>query len=177
MLWFCSGRPYPYSTGLRLSHRDINLVMLETDYSGLFGQYHTCSCWCLGSWSRHGISSHGIDSMGQATFRVSPLWIWSSVKQNLDIIGNVNIYRAIHVLQWRTVYALAKGLFWCLFPELRSNRSFVMEIHLPPVNFPYKWPVIQISAVVFYAGLNKQLNKQSSCRWLGTPWRSCNFTQ
>ena len=25
------------------------------------------------------------------------------------------------VLEWRTVSALTKGLFWCLFPELRSN--------------------------------------------------------
>ena len=30
-------------------------------------------------------------------------------------------YRIIHVLEWRTVYALTRELFWCLFPELRSN--------------------------------------------------------
>ena len=27
----------------------------------------------------------------------------------------------MYVLEWRTVSALMKGLFWCLFPELRSN--------------------------------------------------------
>ena len=90
LLWFCSGRPYPYSKGLRHSHCDIALVMLETDNSGLFNQYHTC--WCLDSWSRQGISRHCIDSIRQTSFRVAPLWIWSSsVEQNLDMIRNVNI--------------------------------------------------------------------------------------
>ena len=27
----------------------------------------------------------------------------------------------MYVLEWRTVSALTRGLFWCLFPELRSN--------------------------------------------------------
>ena len=30
-------------------------------------------------------------------------------------------YRMMYVLQWRTVCALTRGLFWCLFSELRSN--------------------------------------------------------
>ena len=29
----------------------------------------------------------------------------------------------MHVLAWRTVYALTRVLFWCLFPELRSNEG------------------------------------------------------
>ena len=31
--------------------------------------------------------------------------------------------RIMYVLEWRTVSALARGLFWCLFPELRSNEG------------------------------------------------------
>ena len=36
-----------------------------------------------------------------------------------------NLYRIMYVLAWRTVYnyALTGGLFWCLFPELRSNEG------------------------------------------------------
>ena len=30
------------------------------------------------------------------------------------------IYKIMNVLAWRTVYALTRGLFWCLFPELRE---------------------------------------------------------
>ena len=30
-------------------------------------------------------------------------------------------YRMLYVLEWRTVSALMRRLFWCLFPELRSN--------------------------------------------------------
>ena len=29
----------------------------------------------------------------------------------------------MYVLEWQTVYALTRGLFWCLFPELRSNEG------------------------------------------------------
>ena len=32
-------------------------------------------------------------------------------------------YRIMYVLEWRTVSALTRGLFWCLFPELRSNEG------------------------------------------------------
>ena len=32
-------------------------------------------------------------------------------------------YRIMYVLAWQTVYALTRGLFWCLFPELRSNEG------------------------------------------------------
>ena len=31
--------------------------------------------------------------------------------------------RIMYVLAWRTVHALTRGLFWCLFPELRSNEG------------------------------------------------------
>ena len=33
------------------------------------------------------------------------------------------IYRIMYVLSWRTVSALTRGLFLCLFPELRSNEG------------------------------------------------------
>ena len=29
----------------------------------------------------------------------------------------------MYVLVWRTVYALTRGLFWCLFPEFRGNEG------------------------------------------------------
>ena len=29
----------------------------------------------------------------------------------------------MHVLEWRTVAVLVRGLFWCLFPKLRSNEG------------------------------------------------------
>ena len=29
----------------------------------------------------------------------------------------------MYVLEWRTVSALTQVLFWCLFPELRSNEG------------------------------------------------------
>ena len=29
----------------------------------------------------------------------------------------------MYVLEWRTVSALTRGLFWCLYPELRSNEG------------------------------------------------------
>ena len=31
--------------------------------------------------------------------------------------------RVMYVLEWRTISALTRGLFWCLFPELRSNEG------------------------------------------------------
>ena len=38
-------------------------------------------------------------------------------------ISVTDTYRIMYVLAWRTVYALTRGLFWCLFPELRSNEG------------------------------------------------------
>ena len=29
----------------------------------------------------------------------------------------------MYVLEWRTVSVITRGLFWCLFPELRSNEG------------------------------------------------------
>ena len=55
---------------------DLTLPMLETEYSGLFGQYY--ACWCPGSLSRQGISRHGIGRIGYVTCKVAPLFIWSS---------------------------------------------------------------------------------------------------
>ena len=65
-------------------------LMLETDYSSLYGQYH--ACWCPSSLSHQGIKKHVFDSIGNATCRVVPFWIWSSVEQNpiQDMIWNVN---------------------------------------------------------------------------------------
>ena len=40
----------------------LTLLMLETEYSGLFGQNHCCLC--PGSLSRQGIGRYGIDSLG-----------------------------------------------------------------------------------------------------------------
>ena len=39
----------------------LTLLILETEYSALFGQY--CVYWCPGSLSRQGISKHGFDSI------------------------------------------------------------------------------------------------------------------
>ena len=36
-------------------------------------------------------------------------------------------YRIMYVLAWRTVYALTRGLFWCLFSELRSNEGNIPQ--------------------------------------------------
>ena len=38
-------------------------------------------------------------------------------------IRNPDRYRIMYVLVWWTVYALTRGLFWCLFLELRSNKG------------------------------------------------------
>ena len=34
-----------------------------------------------------------------------------------------DIERIMYALEWRTVSALTRGLFWCLFPELQSNEG------------------------------------------------------
>ena len=60
---------------MEMIHMVWTLLMLKTKYFHLFGHYH--ACWCLGDLSRQGISRHGIDSTGEATYRVAPLWIWS----------------------------------------------------------------------------------------------------
>ena len=33
------------------------------------------------------------------------------------------IAESCRILEWRTVYALKRGIFWCLFPELQSNEG------------------------------------------------------
>ena len=35
----------------------------------------------------------------------------------------IDIKRIMYVLEWRIVSALTRGVFWCLFPELRSNEG------------------------------------------------------
>ena len=49
------------------------LLMLETEYPSFGAQYH--ACWCPGSLSHQGISRHGIDSIGYATYRIAQLQI------------------------------------------------------------------------------------------------------
>ena len=46
------------------------------------------------------------------------------------IMWNWDTYRIMYVLAWRTVYVLTRGLFWCLFPELRSNEGNKHQITL-----------------------------------------------
>ena len=61
----------------------LTLLILETKYFGLFGQYH--SCWCPASLRSQGISRHGIDIIGYTAYRGFLLWIWSSsVEQKYD---------------------------------------------------------------------------------------------
>ena len=70
------------------------LLMLKTEYSSLLGQYH--ACWCRGSSSRQDISRHGIDSIGSATSKVTPLWNWSfSVEYSVLPINRGRVYRGI----------------------------------------------------------------------------------
>ena len=52
----------PKYRDMEMSHNEeLTLLIIETEYSGLFSQYH--ACWCPGDWSRQGISRHGIDSI------------------------------------------------------------------------------------------------------------------
>ena len=71
-------------------HYNVTHLMLETEYSGFGGQYH--SCLCLGSYSHQSISRHGIACVGQTTCIVVPELISSTwVKPNSQItIHNVN---------------------------------------------------------------------------------------
>ena len=55
--------------------------------------------------------------------------LWSGI-WHIDCLGQdcsisiakaPEIERIMYVLEWRTVSALTRGLFWCLFPNLRSN--------------------------------------------------------
>ena len=45
----------------------LTLLILETEYSGLFGQYY--GCWCPGELRSQGISRYGIDNKGKTTYR------------------------------------------------------------------------------------------------------------
>ena len=69
--------------------------------------------------------------------------IWRHFNFGEDLLCyNKTVYRIMYVLEWRTVSTLTRGLFWCLFPELRSNegnkhkitlewtqRQFVTRVH------------------------------------------------
>ena len=57
-----------------------------------------------------------------------------------------------------------------------SYWPFVRGIHRSPVNSPHNWSVTQSSDVLFAVSPDKLQNKQSSCQWFETPWRSCDIT-
>ena len=40
----------------------------------------------------------------------------------------LSIWRRMHVPEWGTVDALTRVLFWCLFPELWSNKYWVSYV-------------------------------------------------
>ena len=40
------------------------------------------------------------------------------------------IYRIMYVLEWRTVYALTRGLLWCLYPSCVATREINTKITL-----------------------------------------------
>ena len=46
-----------------------------------------------------------------------------SLFQYCNITNKYNIYRIMYGLEWWTVYAPMRGLFWCLLPKLQSNKG------------------------------------------------------
>ena len=87
--------------------------MLETEYSAYGDQYH--ACWCPGSWSRQGITRHGIDNMHYCSnvnfiYLVqanSNIWLkmWIYLLQALKEFSmlRVNIYVNIYVHMLRVI--------------------------------------------------------------------------
>ena len=61
------------------------------------------------------VAEHLCDE-GRGLTWTSPMWT-TAQEAMLSLEG----YRIICELEWRPVYALARGLSGCLFPELRSN--------------------------------------------------------
>ena len=61
--------------------------------------------------------------------------------------------------------------------SFRATAPFVRRFHQWPVNSPHTGPVIHGFDIFFVASLNKRLNKESSCRWTDSPWRSCDVTK
>ena len=68
--------------------------------------------------------------------------------------------------------------------SLRSLRSqtyknfysaFAVEnVHVSPMDYQKKWLVTRAFIFFFYVSITNVLNKQSSCHWFETPWRSWN---
>ena len=56
--------------------------------------------------------------------------------------------------------------------DYRIYRPFMRGIRWAQVDSLHKWPEIRIFEVSFLVGLNILLNKQSSCWWFETQWRS-----
>ena len=55
-----------------------------------------------------------------ASETLSDVWRLSFLSSFMDSLWCVR-NRIMYVLSWRTVYALTRVLFWCLFPELLCN--------------------------------------------------------
>ena len=84
-----------------------------------------------------------IRSYIQTTNSTSVWWIENNFPHSITLTGvwvkdiyenskwneMINTYRIIHVLSWRTVNALTRGLFWCLFPELRNTQITLEWVH------------------------------------------------
>ena len=56
-------------------------------------------------------------------FRRKDLWRgWKRVES-----PHMYLYRIMYWLGWRTIYAFTRGLFWSLFPKLRSNEGNIHQ--------------------------------------------------
>ena len=75
-----------------------------------------CFLWCI----EDGVKKNSlIDSSLEDDSYFLKVLCWQSY---LKFISNIcQMYRIMHVRKWRTVNALMRGLFWCLFPEVHSN--------------------------------------------------------
>ena len=102
------------------------MLLLEMEYSKLFGQYH--ACWCTGSWSRHCTSRHGFGCVRQTICIVVPELISSIwVKQNPRyVIQNVNISSIIFKTT-QHVNSLAPGKFEWNFREIIFKQILVIH--------------------------------------------------
>ena len=49
-------------------------------------------------------------------------WGWGFEMLLRPLWSHSNAYTSMHGLEWWTDYAITRGLFWCLFPDWRSNK-------------------------------------------------------
>ena len=72
----------------------------------------------------------------------------------------------------------------CIYYSTRSIRKLPLRwgwgvnpaVHQLPVVSAHKRPEMHSFNIFIVASLSKLLNKLSSCRWFGTPWRSYDIT-